>query len=746
MTLQEMTPKEVKDSGIYKEWGLTEKEFQTIEEGLGRLPNYTETGIFSGMWSEHCSYKTSKPVLRNFYSEGEQVLQGPGEGAGIIDIGDNQGIVFKMESHNSPSAVEPYEGAATGVGGVVRDIFSMGATPIALVDSLRFGDLKQNHTKYLVNEAVAGIADYGNRLGIPTVAGETKFDASYNTNPLINAMCVGILDHDGVFTGTAEGVNNTIMYVGSTTGKDGIGGASFSSKEFSDEHTDQGSAVQAGDPFKEKRLIDGCLQLIHEHKEDVIGMQDMGAAGLVSSSSEMASKSGTGMELYMDEIPQSEENMSAYDMLLSESQERMLLCVKKGSEDKITKLFAEYNLYAVPIGQVTSEPTYKVYHKGEVVVDVPVEFLADGVPTNFVESKEPKRLASYKEESPFKPEITSVEQTLNHLLTTPYLADKSSLYSQFDYTAKNNTITGPGSDAGIIRIKGTAKALAITADGNSRYVYVDPDKGGQIAVSESARNIVASGGRPLAITDCLNFGNVNDPEIFFELEESSKGISQACEALNTPVVSGNVSLNNANPNASIYPTPIIGMVGLIEKTDQILSQKFTQAGDGIYLIGQTGDDFAGSVIQQVQEQDIYGELNFDLTVEQQNQDMVYESNQKGLLQSAHDLSEGGLLVGLVQKAFGSQVGFDVSVTLSDGQLFSETQSRFIVTVAKEKQPAFERLIKERDLEQVVQQIGQTTSGKDSIIQTKDSKTTMDLDELEERWTKALTQSLETVVR
>lgn len=745
MTLQAMTPTEVKDSGIYKEWGLTEKEFQIIEEGLGRLPNYTEAGIFSGMWSEHCSYKTSKPVLRHFYSEGEQVLQGPGEGAGIVDIGDNQGIVFKMESHNSPSAVEPYEGAATGVGGVVRDVFSMGATPIALVDSLRFGDLKQNRTRYLVNEAISGIADYGNRLGVPTVAGETKFDASYNANPLVNAMCVGILDHDGIFTGIADGINNTIMYVGSTTGKDGIGGASFSSQEFSDEHTDQGSAVQAGDPFKEKRLIDACLQLVREHKEDVIGMQDMGAAGLVSSSSEMASKAGKGMELYMDEVPQREENMSAYDMLLSESQERMLLCVKKGSEEKIAELFEEYNLYAVSIGKVTSEPTYKVYHKDEVVVEVPVEFLADGVPTNVVDSKEPKRLAKYKKETLFTPEVSSVKQTLNDLLTSPYLADRSSLYSQFDYMAKNNTIAGPGSDAGIVRIKGTEKALAITADGNSRYVYVDPHKGGQIAVSESARNIVASGGRPLAITDCLNFGNVNDPEIFFELEESSKGISRACEALNTPVISGNVSLNNANPSASIYPTPIIGMVGLIEKVDHILSQKFSQAGDAIYVIGQTGDDYAGSVIQQVQEQTIGGELNFDLRAEEQNQRFVYEANQKALLQSAHDLSEGGLLVGLVQKAFGSESGFDVSVSLSNAQVFSETQSRFVVTVAEEKQSVFEEMIKEAGLEQIVQKIGQTTAEKNAVIQTKDSKTTINLEELEENWTSALSQSLETVV-
>lgn len=474
MKLQAMTPEEVNDTKIYREWGLTEKEFRTIEEALGRLPNYTETGIFSGMWSEHCSYKTSKPVLRNFYTEGEQVLQGPGEGAGIVDIGDNQGIVFKMESHNSPSAVEPYEGAATGVGGVVRDVFSMGAEPIALVDSLRFGDMAHERTAYLAEQAVSGIADYGNRLGIPTVAGEVKFYAAYNMNPLVNAMCIGLVDHDGIFTGTADGAGNTIMYVGSTTGRDGIHGASFSSKEFSDDNADQGSAVQAGDPFKEKRLIDACLELLRVYKDDVVGMQDMGAAGLVSSSSEMASKSGKGMELHMDAVPQREKDMTAYELLLSESQERMLLCVKKGSEEKVADLFKRYNLHAAAIGTVVEEKQYRVYQQNELVVDVPVDLLADGAPTNTVASSRPERLDTYKTETPFTPSVDSVEQTLTDLLTSPDLADKSPLYSQFDYMAKNSTIVGPGSDAGIVQIKGTDKALTVTADGNSRYVYLDP--------------------------------------------------------------------------------------------------------------------------------------------------------------------------------------------------------------------------------------------------------------------------------
>lgn len=741
MKLQAMTPQEVKNSEIYKEWGLTEKEYTAIETGLGRLPNYTETGIFSGMWSEHCSYKTSKVILRHFHTEGEQVLQGPGEGAGIVDIGDNQGIVFKMESHNSPSAVEPYQGAATGVGGVVRDIFSMGATPIALVDSLRFGDITRERTKYTVSEAVAGIADYGNQLGIPTIAGEVKFDPTYNANPLVNAMCVGLVNHDGIFNGIATGSGNPIIYAGSTTGRDGINGASFSSREFGDDNQDQGSAVQAGDPYKEKRLIDAFIEMFETFKESVLGVQDMGAAGLVSSSSEMASKSGTGLSLDMDKVPAREKEMTAYELLLSESQERMLLCVKKGSEDDIIALFHRYGLEAAVIGEVINEPNYRVFQQGECVVDVPVDLLADGAPANVVPSKKPQRLLEKSENETYMPTVTTVTETVTKLLVSPDLADKSTLYSQFDFMAKNNTVVGPGSDAGILRIKGTDKAVALTADGNSRYVYLDPYKGGQIAVSESARNIVASGGLPLAVTDCLNFGNINDPEVFYELQESSKGISDACKLLNTPVISGNVSLNNANPSGSIYPTPILGMVGLIEKTAQILTQKFNAVGDMIYLIGETGDDYSGSVIQKLQNERIFGTINFDSQAEKENQNFVFQANKKELLETAHDLSEGGLLIGLLQKAFGTKIGFDVEVNLTDAQLFSETQSRFVVTVHKEQQAKFEAFVHEMNLNTRVIAIGKTTGGGTSSIKTLESTTELNQIELEEKWKQALPQAL-----
>lgn len=741
MKLQAMTPQEVKSSKIYQEWGLTDKEYDAIVDGLGRLPNYTETGIFSGMWSEHCSYKTSKPILRNFWTEGEQVIQGPGEGAGIVDIGDNQGVVFKMESHNSPSAVEPYEGAATGVGGCVRDIFSMGATPIALVGSLRFGDIKLDRTKNYVEQAIAGIADYGNQLGIPTVAGETKFDATYNVNPLVNAMCVGVVDRDGIFNGIASGVGNPILYAGSTTGRDGIHGASFSSKEFGDDNQDQGSAVQAGDPFKEKRLIDAFMELFRDFRNDVLGVQDMGAAGLVSSSSEMASKAGTGVALNMDHVPAREEEMTAYELLLSESQERMLLCIEKGSEEAIIDLFHRYGLEAAVIGEVIEEQQYRIYQQGELVVDVPVDLIADGVPTNVVPSKMPERLVNAAQQEAFVPEVSNVAETLEFLMTTADLSDKSSLYSQCDAMAMNNTIAGPGTDAAIVRIEGTEKAIAITADGNARYVYLDPYKGGQIAVSESARNIIASGGLPLAITDCLNFGNPKDPEVFYEFEESSKGISEACKVLDTPVISGNVSLSNGNPSGSIYPTPILGMVGLIDNISHILPQKFAQASDVIYLVGATGDDFAGSVIQKHQAGKFYGQINFDLAAEKQSQDFVFQANRNGLLQSAHDLSEGGLLVGLVQKAFGTDFGFEVETTLTNAQLFSETQSRFVVTVAKEKQEQFEAFIQEKGMADVVTVLGQTVGGTTATIKTSESTAELSLLELKTKWEQALPKDL-----
>ncbi|MCZ1492087.1 phosphoribosylformylglycinamidine synthase subunit PurL, partial [Enterococcus faecium] len=561
-TLKEPTAEEIKKKRIYAEWGLTDEEYRMIEEDiLGRMPNYTETGLFSVMWSEHCSYKNSKPVLRKFPTSGPHVLQGPGEGAGIVDIGDGLAVVFKAESHNHPSAVEPYEGAATGVGGIIRDIFSMGARPIALLDSLRFGELDNPRTKYLLEEVVAGIGGYGNCIGIPTVGGEIAFDPCYEGNPLVNAMCVGLIEHKHIQKGQAAGVGNSIMYVGAKTGRDGIHGATFASEEFNQEEEQQRSAVQVGDPFMEKLLLEACLELILHHSDSLIGIQDMGAAGLVSSSAEMASKAGSGLILTLDEVPQRETGMTPYEMMLSESQERMLICVKSGEEEKIQELFQKYDLDAVTIGKVTDDGQYRLYHQGEEVANLPVDALAEDAPVYHKEMKEPARIVEFQQLAPYQPVIEEPGQVLLDLLQQPTIASKRSIYETYDSQVQTNTVVRPGSDAAVMRVRGTNKALAMTTDCNARYLYLDPKIGGQIAVAEAARNIIASGGKPLAITDCLNYGSPDKPEVFWELSTSADGIAAACETLGTPVISGNVSLYNETDGQAIYPTPMIGMVG-----------------------------------------------------------------------------------------------------------------------------------------------------------------------------------------
>ena len=502
---REPTAQEVKDQKLYAEWGLTDEEYRLLSEDiLGRLPNYTETGLFSVMWSDHCSYKNSKVVLKKFPTTGPQVLQGPGEGAGIVDIGDNQAVVFKAESHNHPSAIEPFQGAATGVGGIIRDIFSMGAEPIAILDSLRFGELTNGRTRYIAEEVVAGISFYGNCIGIPTVGGEVAFDPCYEGNPLVNAMCVGLIDHKDIQKGQAKGEGNPIMYVGAKTGRDGIHGATFASEEFSDEEESQRSAVQVGDPFMEKLLMDACLKLIRDHSDILVGIQDMGAAGLVSSSSEMASKAGSGLHLNLDEVPQRETEMTPYEMMLSESQERMLLCVTKGAEGQVKELFESYGLDAVVIGHVTTDGQYKLFHQGELVADLPVDALAEDAPTYHKPYTEPARIKAFAEMAAYRPVITDPTETLKQLLQQPTIASKKVFYETYDSQVKTNTVVKPGSDAAVVRIKGTNKGLALTMDCNGRYLYLNPEVGGQIAVAEAARNIVCSGAQPLAITDCLN--------------------------------------------------------------------------------------------------------------------------------------------------------------------------------------------------------------------------------------------------
>ncbi|HAP7117758.1 TPA: phosphoribosylformylglycinamidine synthase subunit PurL [Enterococcus faecium] len=693
-TLKEPTAEEIKKKRIYAEWGLTDEEYRMIEEDiLGRMPNYTETGLFSVMWSEHCSYKNSKPVLRKFPTSGPHVLQGPGEGAGIVDIGDGLAVVFKAESHNHPSAVEPYEGAATGVGGIIRDIFSMGARPIALLDSLRFGELDNPRTKYLLEEVVAGIGGYGNCIGIPTVGGEIAFDPCYEGNPLVNAMCVGLIEHKHIQKGQAAGVGNSIMYVGAKTGRDGIHGATFASEEFNQEEEQQRSAVQVGDPFMEKLLLEACLELILHHSDSLIGIQDMGAAGLVSSSAEMASKAGSGLILTLDEVPQRETGMTPYEMMLSESQERMLICVKSGEEEKIQELFQKYDLDAVTIGKVTDDGQYRLYHQGEEVANLPVDALAEDAPVYHKEMKEPARIVEFQQLAPYLPVIEEPGQVLLDLLQQPTIASKRSIYETYDSQVQTNTVVRPGSDAAVMRVRGTNKALAMTTDCNARYLYLDPKIGGQIAVAEAARNIIASGGKPLAITDCLNYGSPDKPEVFWELSTSADGIAAACETLGTPVISGNVSLYNETDGQAIYPTPMIGMVGLIEDHKHITTQEFKKSGDLIYILGKTFADFDGSELQKMQLGRIEGVIrNFDLSIEKRNQELVLTAIQNGLIESAHDCSEGGLAIALAESAFKHQLGISVQFELSSAQLFAETQSRFVLTVAPENKTRFEEMM------------------------------------------------------
>lgn len=734
MAFLEPTPEQVKESKIYREWGLTDEEYGTIcDKILHRLPNYTETGLFAVMWSEHCSYKNSKPVLRKFPTTGPQVLQGPGEGAGIVDIGDGQAVVFKAESHNHPSAIEPYEGAATGVGGIIRDIFSMGARPIAILDSLRFGELDNDRTKHIFEEVVAGISGYGNCIGIPTVGGETVFDPCYRGNPLVNAMCVGLIDQKDMQKGQAAGVGNSIMYVGAKTGRDGIHGATFASEEFKEEEEAQRSAVQVGDPFMEKLLMEACLECIYDYSDALIGIQDMGAAGLVSSSSEMASKAGSGLLLNLDDVPQRETEMTPYEMMLSESQERMLLCIKKGEEQRIVDLFKKYELDAVVIGEVTDDGMYRLSHAGKVVAELPVDALAEDAPVYYKPTAVPARITAFAAMEDYKPVFTSAQDTLVALLQQATLASKKSVYDTYDSMVRTSTVVGPGSDAAVVRVRGTKKAIAMTTDCNGRYLYLNPEIGGQIAVAEAARNIVASGGKPLAITDCLNYGNPDKPEIFWELSTSADGISEACRQLDTPVISGNVSLYNETDGEAVYPTPMIGMVGLIEDLAHITTQAFKAAGDRIFLIGETKADFNGSELQKMELGKIEGKLmDFDLAVEKENQANVLKAIKAGLIASAHDLSEGGLAVGLMESVFDTGLGFDVTVDMDKTLLFSETQSRFILTVKPENVAAVEAIFGS-----AAAQIGTVTADAVAKIAAENETITLDVKEVQTKWEEAI---------
>lgn len=707
-SVKEPTAEQVADQQIYKQMGVSDSEYELICGFLGRKPNYTEIGVFSVMWSEHCAYKNSKPLLRRFPTSGPRVLMGPGEGAGIVDIGDNQAVVFKIESHNHPSAVEPFQGAATGVGGIIRDIFSMGARPVAVLNSLRFGKLESERVKYLFEHVVSGIAGYGNCIGIPTVGGEVMFDESYDGNPLVNAMCVGLIDHDKIQRGVAKGVGNPVFYVGPPTGRDGIHGATFASEELTEESEARRTAVQVGDPFMEKLVMESCLELIDSGI--VLGIQDMGAAGLTCSSAEMASKAGNGLELYLDQVPQREDGMTAYEMMLSESQERMLFVVEPKDEAQAMEIFERWGVICAKVGKVTDDGRLKLLHHGEVVGDMPVHALVDECPIYDKPSSVP---AYYEQQANVDTnrydEVTDLSGALKSILASPTVASKAWVYDQYDYMVRTSTAVRPGSDAAVITIRGTRKALAMTTDCNGRYVYLDPEVGGKIAVSEAARNIVCSGAEPLAITDNLNFGSPEKPDIFWQMEKSVDGMAEACRVLDTPVIGGNVSLYNENTRGAIYPTPVVGMVGLVHDTDHITTQGFKNEGDIIFVLGDTFAELGGSEFQKVVHNVTEGRPPaLDLEIEKKLLGSVLSAIQSGLVQSAHDLSEGGLSVALAESCISGKLGASVALNSDnlrhDLLLFSESQSRILLSATPAQADALESHIQSQGVP--VRRIGQ----------------------------------------
>ena len=670
---------------------LTEDEYKKILEILGREPNLTELGMFSVMWSEHCSYKSSRVHLKKLPTTGPRVVQGPGENAGAVDIGDGLCAVFKMESHNHPSFIEPYQGAATGVGGILRDIFTMGARPIALLDSLRFGGLESTKNRHLLRGVVAGIAGYGNCMGVPTVGGEIVFNDIYSLNPLVNVFCLGIARKDKLFRGKAAGVGNPVIYVGSKTGRDGIHGATMASDSFDDQSEQKRPTVQVGDPFTEKLLLEACLELMSG--DVLVGIQDMGAAGLTSSSCEMASREGTGVELELSNVPLRESGMTPYEIMLSESQERMLMVAKVGREEEVLRICRKWDLDVAVIGRVTDTGKVVLKSQGQVVAEIPAKALADDGPRYERPSAPPafqEMLQALNYDA--LPDVKDANQALLALLASPTIASKRWVYEQYDHMVRTNTIVRPGSDAAVLRVKGTDKALAVSVDCNSRYCLLNPYEGAKIAVAECARNLVCSGAEPIGVTDCLNFGNPERPEVMWQFVLAVEGLKDACEALNVPIVSGNVSLYNETNGLSIYPTPMIGMVGLIDHVNQAMTQWFKAPGDTIILLGVTREDLGGTEYLKVlhhREQGSPPLLNLDN--EKAVQDCTVQLIRKGLIQSAHDCSDGGLAVALAeccvsgpQRKLGAVVQLQLGRLRRDALLFGESQSRVVVSVKPEQ--------------------------------------------------------------
>ncbi|MGE5372070.1 MAG: phosphoribosylformylglycinamidine synthase subunit PurL [Solirubrobacterales bacterium] len=725
---------------LWQEMGLKDDEYQKVLEIMGREPNRLELGMFSVMWSEHCGYKSSRPVLKLFPTTGERVIQGPGENAGVVDIGDGQALVFKIESHNHPSAIEPYQGAATGVGGIVRDIFTMGARPIAMLNSLRFGPLDDDRTRHLFAGVVSGIGGYGNCLGIPTVAGEVYFHPSYKDNPLVNAMCVGLVKADEIALAIAGDVGRELLLVGARTGRDGIHGATFASEELSEESESKRPSVQVGDPFMEKLLLEACLELIHE--DLAAGMQDLGAAGLTSSISEAANKGGRGVEVDVLKVPRREEGMTPYEVMLSESQERMLVVPREGKVDRIQEIFEKWGLEAAIIGHITDDGMFRVTEGGVVAGEVPVNVLTEDCPVYQRPYAEPayfQQVRSYDLNS--VPVPADAGDVLRQLLGSPSIASKEWVYTQYDYEVMTNTTIKPGdADGAVLRIKGTPKGAAVTVDCNSRFCYLDPFKGGLMTVAEAALNLACLGAEPLAMTNCLNFGNPEKPEVFWQFRNAILGMAEAAKALKTPVVSGNVSLyNETRGGEAVFPTPTVGMVGLLPDISKRMRMAFTGSGDDIVLLGGFRDEIGGSeYLALIHGLETGAVPDLDLPKQQSLIELLLDLIGKGQIKSAHDLSEGGLAVAVAEAAIEGGIGAVVNLTdisgRPDGLLFGEAPGRVIISVKPEDRAALLAAAQNKGVAAAV--IGQT-GGDRLIIQAAGIGVNAAIDEIKAVWQGAI---------
>ncbi|GMR14069.1 MAG: phosphoribosylformylglycinamidine synthase subunit PurL [Gemmatimonadota bacterium] len=720
---------------LVQDHGLSPGEYDRARDVLGREPTFTELGIFSAMWSEHCGYKNSKRLLRLLPTEAPWVIQGPGENAGVIDLGDGLALAFKIESHNHPSAVEPYQGAATGVGGILRDVFTMGARPIAILDSLRFGDLHAGRVRYLFGGVVRGIGDYGNCVGIPNIGGEVQFDRGYEGNPIVNAMCIGLMKADDLIRGEAAGVGNTLMAVGARTGRDGIHGATFASEELSEDTEASRPQVQVGDPFTEKLLLEASLELIRSGY--IVGIQDMGAAGLTSTASEMAGRSGTGVEIDTNAVPVREPGMTPYEILLSESQERMLVVAKVGHEAQVRAVLEKWELEAAEVGHVTDDGTFRVREGDRVVAEIPALLLTEGCPTYEREGVEAEDVQALR-----KMDLSSYEEIegsptelLIKLLESPNIASKRWIYQQYDTTVRTGTALRPGGDAGVVRIRGTTKAVAATTDCNGRYVYLEPRMGAMIAVAEAARNLVCVGALPTAVTNNLNFGSPLKSHIYYQFREAVLGMAEACKLFETPVTGGNVSFYNETDGEAIYPTPVIGMVGILDDVENLTRHAFRSVGHSIVLLGDNTNELGGSEYLYVVHDLVAGPPpSVDLLGERRLQHAVLAAIQKGLVRSAHDVSEGGLACALAECALGDgEAPLGVDVTLDDpiptaALLFGEAQGRVLVSCDPNGAEKLQQLARDHGVPSRV--IGTVTeAGSGFVIHTKSTNMKVDLNSM-----------------